>query len=210
MKAYVSLHTAKPQAQIDNEAFYQGYHRMPVDFHEKLGDIPVGVTFPIIEVSSPDVVTHIAIGREEKGQGELFMLVPILPYIPLVDDPNRRNTDWWMEQATLVNQPMTMEQAKHMVENHGYTAPFVSIGNSNPVDLPPNLNPIARIAHQLIFSGLLHASELHPKLYEAINDALLSAGVPIIPVVRSGAAHMTGKMSNLASLSDWNPSAPPN
>ena len=48
--------------------------------------------------------------------------------------------------------------------------------------LPENLNPIARIAHQLIYAGLMKTEDLHPKMFEAVNDALHNVGVPILKV----------------------------
>lgn len=184
MKAYVSMHTAAPQSQIDSEVIYNGYRRIAVDYGDDFGSNPVKVQFPIIEEDSPDKVIYAAVGAAEKGQGEIFMRVPIFPHIPLLIQTERKTREFWLENG------IAPENVDKMIEDYGYTAPIICIANSNPIRLPENLNPIARVAHKLIYSGLMKAEELHPKLYEAINDALHNAGVPIIPVIRSGAANM--------------------
>jgi hypothetical protein len=69
-------------------------------------------------------------------------------------------------------------------------APRIIVTNISPDNLPANVNPIARVAHNLWVEGKLKPEELHPKLYEAINDALHNAGVPVIPVTRAGDANM--------------------
>jgi hypothetical protein len=72
----------------------------------------------------------------------------------------------------------------------------------NELNLPENLNPIARIAYQLWYYKQMDASTLHPKLYEAINDALHNAGVPVIPTARGGAAAWDVKLDML-KLNNW-------
>jgi hypothetical protein len=196
MQAFVSLHTEAPIAQIDHEVNYAGYKRLPIEFGEGFGDTPINLTFPVIEQDSPDVVTHIAVGAAETGQGEVFMRVHSMPYIPLLTQPERLDPAWWMKQGA------NPEQAAELVKTQGYIAPRICIANTAPVKLPDNLNPIARTAHQLVYSGLMTAADLHPKLYEAINDALHNAGVPVLKVTRGAAATMQGKMSQLR-LGDW-------
>lgn len=196
MQAFVSLHTSKPSYQLHHEVQYEGYHRIPVEYSEEFALEPLNITFPVIEQDSPDVVTYIAIGACSKGQGAIFMCIPALPNIPLLTAPERQDTAWWIRQGC------TLEQAEQNVVQYGHTAPRVCICNTDPVRLPTTVNPIARIAHQLIFSGLMSATDLHPRLYEAINDALHNAGVPIIPVVRQGAGDLKGKLSDLR-LGDW-------
>lgn len=91
------------------------------------------------------------------------------------------------------------------------TVPFIKItqGNSprvivmNEPYIPEHLNPIAREAYRLWHHGELKAEDLHPKLYEVINDALHNAGIPVIPVTRSGAADINIKLSDMPSLSNW-------
>jgi hypothetical protein len=91
------------------------------------------------------------------------------------------------------------------------TVPFIKItkGNSpriiimNEPYMPENLNPIAREAYRLWHHKELRVEDLHPKLYEAINDALHNAGLPVIPVTRAGAADIQIKMSDIPSLSEW-------
>lgn len=193
--AYVSLHTGAPHSQLDQEVFYAGYKRLPVEYGENFGTQPVTLTFPVIEQDSADVVTYIAVGACERGQGEIFMRVPALPNIKLLTEPNRLVPEWWMQKG------MTREQAEQAVLAHGHVAPRICICNSDPVKLPDNVNPIARIAHQLVYAGLMKPDDLHPKLFEAINDALHNAGVPVLKVERSAAAKMDATLENLR-LSD--------
>lgn len=193
--AFVSLHVGKPESQLDQEVSYTGYVRMPIEWDGKLFEKPMTVTFPVVEEDTTEVVTYCAIGAAEKGQGEIFMRIPILPNIPILAALERRTTEFWMARHG-----MTEEQAKEAVESHGMVAPRVVLCNSDPVDLPMHLNPIARIAHQLVYSGLIEPADLHPKLFEAINDALHNAGVPVLKVKRDGAATMNAKLSELPSL----------
>ena len=142
------------------------------------------------------MVTHIAVGAAEIGQGEIFMRVHSMPYIPLLTQPERLDPAWWTKQGA------TPDQAEEMVRTQGHVAPRICIANTAPIRLPENLNPIARTAHQLNNSGMMTAADLHPKMFEAINEALHNAGVPVLKVTRAGAANMQGKMSQLR-LSEW-------
>ena len=119
------------------------------------------------------------------------MRVHSMPYIPLKTQPERLDPAWWTKQGA------TPEQAAEYVKTHGHIAPRICIANTEPVKLPENLNPIARIAHQLIYAGLMKTEDLHPKLFESVNDALHNAGVPILKVTRGAAARMEGRMSQL-------------
>lgn len=74
---------------------------------------------------------------------------------------------------------------------------------ANEPNMPEDLNPIAREAYRLWHHKELKPEELHPKLYEAINDALHKAGLPVIPVVRSAKADMKMHLRNVTSLSEW-------
>lgn len=191
MIGFVSLHTKKPSYQLEHEVAYEGYRRVPIEFDRVALGETITVTFPIVEKDSPDEVTHVAIGAVENGQGEIFMSIPSLPYIKLQTTPERLDPAWWVAQG------VAPENAAAHVQAHGHVAPRICICNTNTVTLPVSINPIARVAHQLIFAGLMTAEELHPKLYEAINKALEDAGVPIIPVTRQGAAAMTGTLQSI-------------
>lgn len=68
--------------------------------------------------------------------------------------------------------------------------------------LPEDLNPIAKTAYQLVAMGEMKAEDLHPKLYESINDELHKWGIPVIPCVRAGAATMKAEIINMPSLRD--------
>lgn len=196
MKAFVSLHTAAPQGQIDNEVEYQGYKRMPVEFDDEFGEVVLNLTFPVIEEDSEDVVTYIGIGSAEHGQGEIFMRVPAIPNIPCRAAKERLTREFWASQGAKES------EISKCIEEHGYIAPRIAICNTNPVKLPDNLNPIARTAHKLVYAGLLDPLDLPPKLFEAINDALHNAGVPVLKIVREGAAKIDVKFSDIR-LDDW-------
>jgi hypothetical protein len=194
--AYASLHTGSPEWQTDREVSYEGYHRIAVEYGEDFGHTPLTVTFPIIQADSDDEIQYIAIGSAERGQGEIFMRVPTLP-MQLKTAPERLTNKFWL------NNGAAPEQVDNLILEHGQVAPHIVICHTAPVLLPEHLNPIARVAHQLITAGLMTAEDLHPKMYEAINDALHNAGVPVIPVLRQGSAKMTGKISEMHSLSGW-------
>lgn len=193
MKAFVSLHTAAPDSQLDHEVSYEGYERVPVDFFDGFGDESLEITFPIIRADSDDVIHYIAVGACEEGQGEIFMRVPALP-MELKQHPERLTREFWLKNGAA---PTNVDK---IIEDHGYMAPRVVICNTAPVKLPDNLNSIARVAHKLVYSGLMKAEDMHPKLFEAVNDALHNAGVPVLTVTRSSAANMEAKMSDLKSM----------
>lgn len=69
-------------------------------------------------------------------------------------------------------------------------------------NLPADLNPIVKKIYQLWAMGEIKAEDLHPQLYEAVNNELHAAGIPVIPVIRSGTAKLIGKISNMPSLRD--------
>lgn len=197
MKAYVSLHTDFPRAQLDHEVSYEGYRRLEVDFDEEmLKSRAIQAIFPIVRKNSDQVATHVAIGAVEKGQGLLYLSSPILPHIVLNDYPERRTDAFWLDHGA------TPEQVKSLIELKGYTRPQIGIANANPVEYPAGINPIAREAHRLVTLGLLPPEEIHPRLFEMINDELAAYKLPVIQVRRGGAATMTGKMSQIR-LSEW-------
>jgi hypothetical protein len=193
MQAFVSLHTAAPHSQLDHEVSYAGYKRMPVDFDDEFGSKPLNVVFPFIQADSDDVLHYTAIGKFERGQGEIFMRIPTMP-MELKDSPERRTREFWIKQKA------PEAEIDNCIREYGYTAPRVVICNTAPVALPIDLHPIARAAHKLVFSGLMAESDLHPKLFEAINDELARAGVPILQVKREATATMNVKMSQMKSL----------
>ena len=81
MTAFASIHTAKPKSQSDNEVCYQGYRRVPVEL--EIGDLYIRVLFPEVEADTELLGTHIAIGAEAEGDGEIFLSLSMLPHIPL-------------------------------------------------------------------------------------------------------------------------------
>lgn len=194
MKAFASLHTARPSGQSDSEVFYQGYKRVEVDYNEGFGTSPIDVLFPVITADSDDVIYFIAIGTAESGHGEILMSVPTEP-MELKQHPERLTEKFWRDNGA------SPDQAKDLVVKHGELAPRIIVCNTAPVTLPDNLNPIARMVHQLVFNGQLSTSDLHPKLFEAVNDALHNAGVPVLKVTRSGAAKIDIKLSQMPNLS---------
>ncbi len=167
MKAYISLHTQNPTSQSAHEVAYKGYHRMEVDFHEKFGNTPFNILFPEIEESMDGNITHVCIGTAEVGNGKIFLIIDMLPFLKIEKGNKPR--------VIIINEP----------------------------NLPEDLNPIAREAYRLVWQKEMKAEDLHPKLYEAINNALHAAGVPVIPVVRAGIADIQAKLSQLTSLSEW-------
>lgn len=193
MKAFASLHTAKPGTQNAHEVFYQGYKRAAVDFFDGFGNQPIDVLFDVIMADSDDVVHYVAIGTSEHEDGDILLTVPTDP-MDLKQRPERLTEQFWIDNGA------TRAQAKDFVVKHGEVAPRVIVCNTAPVTLPENLNPIARIVHQLVMNGQVSISDLHPKLYEAVNDALHNAGVPVLKVTRSGAAKIDIRLSQMPSL----------
>lgn len=191
MLGYVSLHTDRPQGQIDHEVSYAGYCRMAIEFDDIYFLRSQPITFPLIEKSSKKVGKFAAIGTAAHGQGEIIMVVEILPHLQLVDQPERRTRDFW------ANEGVPDDQIDQIIEKHGFTAPRVIFGNSDAdkLHLPVDLNPIARTVHELVYSGLVSTGDLHPKIFEAVNAALKAAGVPILTVKRGAAAKMSTKLS---------------
>ena len=69
-------------------------------------------------------------------------------------------------------------------------------------NLPEALHPIARATFHAWIMQELKAEDIHPKVYEAVNDELSRLGVPVIPCVRGAKATWDVKMSNMPSLRD--------
>lgn len=194
MKAYVSLHTESPIAQLDHEVSYVGYKRMPVDFEEGFGNQPVRMAFPTIMNDSEDVIKCVAVGPCENGQGEIFMRVPLMPYIPVKIHPERLTESFWIQNGA------NPDQAKELVKMHGYITPNVCIGNTDPIVIPDTVHPIAKAAVNLVYAGLMDTDDLHPKLFESINDELAKCGVPILTVKRGSSFKMDQPISKMKSL----------
>jgi len=197
MKAYVSLHTDRPQSQLDHEVTYKGYHRLEVEFNEQeLHTQCLRCTFPAVLEDSTESAAFAAVGLCEKGQGEILFCVPIRDFmtglpIRLVDVPQQRTREFWAANG------VPDDQIDHFIKQCGMTVPRVAIDFTDMAVYPDHLNPIARVAHKLVTNGLMRPEELHPKLFEAINDALANAGVPILHVVRGAAAKMNMKIEDL-------------
>ncbi len=166
---FASLHTAEPATQTDHEAAYTGYRRVPIDYADGFGDIPVTIVFPRIEQTAAGQITHVGLGTAEKGNGDVELTIHAMPYIRMAED----------------------------------ACPRIVVTNVAADGLPAQLNPVARVAFNLYRTGQLDPADLHPALYEVINEALHGVGVSVIPVARGGAASMTGRLENMPSLGDW-------
>ncbi len=200
-QAYISLHTGAPNYQLDQEVTYGGYVRQLVDFDEHTLALSAKANFPVAERETDEIITYIAVGACERGQGEIFMRIPILPHIPLKFDNATLTEKFWSDRNAPADKiPQFIALAKHAKERG--ISPIISIVNS-AVILPADIHPIARVAHQLVYAGLITTSDLHPKLFEAVNNELERVGVEVLRVKREGAATMNGKMSQLPSLSGW-------
>jgi hypothetical protein len=177
MKAYASLHLCEPASQTDEEVAYEGYRRVPVDWHERFGEPAIKIEFPAIHQTTPGAATHLAVGTAEIGRGELLQVIALDPPRPLAKT----------EYAEVAGRKVPL-------------LPNVIVGNF--LQLPAGLHPIAAVAYALVNYREADPATWHPALYEAINDELSRCGVPVIPVTRSGAFEMDVKLSqlNLGSL----------
>ena len=99
MIAYASLHTEKPTAQNEHEANYKGYHRVPVEYTEDFGNVPVTLQFPAIEETTEGEITHICIGTAEVGNGDALLVIHSMPYIKMEKTANRVPT------ISIINEP---------------------------------------------------------------------------------------------------------
>lgn len=172
MKAYASLHFRKPESQNDAEVSYPGYHRIPVEWDESFGDPAVKIEFPVIQQDADGEATWWAIGTAEIGDGDLLQAAEFHPPRPL------RKTQY-------------LEVAGRVIP----LVPSILIGNI--LQLPEGLHPIAAVAYALVNYKEMKAEDLHPALYEAINDELTRCGVPVIPVSREAKFEMNVKLSQL-------------
>lgn len=69
-----------------------------------------------------------------------------------------------------------------------------------PEPLPESLSPAAKACWHLVNDRVLDPADLHPKIFEAINDEFAAVGLKVMQVTREGAAQMNVKMSQLQSL----------
>lgn len=65
---------------------------------------------------------------------------------------------------------------------------------------PPTLAKSARVLHQMVITGKMRTEEIDPRLFEETNDHLQAHGIPILTVVRAGAAGFVGKIANMPSF----------
>jgi len=79
--AWASIHTAKPSSQGDNEITYKGYARVPVEL--EIGALYIRVMFPEVTEDTDLVMTHVAIGSEAEGDGEIFLSLACEPHVPI-------------------------------------------------------------------------------------------------------------------------------
>lgn len=73
---------------------------------------------------------------------------------------------------------------------------------NNPAELPADLHPIARAAFEAVAKGELKGEDLHPAIYEEINNELAANKLPVIPCVRGAAANIKINLSQMPSLRD--------
>lgn len=163
MTAYVSLHTAAPTTQGEHEVSYKGYARIPVEING--ANIMLRAFFPTVEEDSADVATHIVIGANAEGDGQIFLALEFLPHIPC------------------------------MMMAHGLGPRIVML-------YPEELSAPARVIHQLVSLGMLKAADLHPKLYEAVNDELHRHKIPVMKVTRAGAFDMKVDFKSMPSMQE--------
>lgn len=83
---FASLHTKQPVVQADAEISYAGYKRVPVQYFEDIGrQKSVTIEFPEIKETVEGLAfTHIAIGPEETGAGEVLRIIECIPNIKIV------------------------------------------------------------------------------------------------------------------------------
>jgi hypothetical protein len=69
-----------------------------------------------------------------------------------------------------------------------------------PEPLPVSLSRTAKAVWNLVNACEIDAANLHPALFEAVNEELAAAGVPILKVTREGTAKMEIEISKMKSL----------
>jgi len=134
MQAFASIHTAVPVSQCDHEGIYRGYRRVLVEC--QIGAPFLRVVFPEIEEDTDQVMTHIAVGMEEEGEGEIFMTLPVMPHIPLkrMQAGNALNV--------IIMYPETLPEAARVVHQ------LVSLGEMRANDLEPRFFELTNEALQ--------------------------------------------------------------
>lgn len=177
MKAFASLHTAKPILQTDNEVAYEGYRRVEINFDENFGTVPLTIEFPEILVDQSEIKgSYILVGSLPEGNGEIGIVIEAKPHLPLIKGHRPRIA------------------VTNIVANKN--------GEAVGEGLPVNVNQTTRVIHHLILAGEMKAEDLHPKLYEAVNDELSRCGCAVIPVTRSGTGTLVQVFGSLSELGD--------
>lgn len=167
MKAYAALHLAEPKTQTSHEVSYEGYKRVEIDFENSFCATPILVKFPIPKFPTEYRASYITVGTTPEGDGELLMIVPLLPHLLIIPGPRF--------QVGIIN---------------------------NPAELPSDLHPIARAAFEAVAKGEMKGEDLHPAVYEQINNELAAHKLPVIPCVRGAAANIKINLSQMPSLRD--------
>ena len=123
MRAFASIHTNSPNSQSHNEAIYKGYSRVPVDC--EIGALYIRILFPEVEADSDLLMTHIAIGAEESGDGEVFLSLSCQPNIPLrIMQPGK-------VPNVIVTYPETLAKSARIAHQ------MVALGMLKTVDIEP-------------------------------------------------------------------------
>lgn len=137
--------------------------------------------------------------------GENFGDTPVDLYFPeILADTDAEISYICIGEAEFGDGPvLTVVHSMPYIKVKAGNKPRIVIVNIPPDGLPKELNPIARVVYNLVSSGEIRAEDLHPKLYEAVNSALTLVGVNVIPVIRTGAADMYGKLSEMPSFNDF-------
>ena len=81
MTVFASIHTSMPDSLSDSEVNYHGYHRVPVEC--EIGSLKMHIFFPEVQEDTMQLMTHVAIGHEESGDGEVLLALECLPHVPL-------------------------------------------------------------------------------------------------------------------------------
>jgi hypothetical protein len=68
-------------------------------------------------------------------------------------------------------------------------------------NLPEKLSKVTRETYHAVIKGEVRAEDIPPKIYEEVNNELHTAGIPVIPCKRSGAAKWKGSINTMPSVS---------
>lgn len=174
MKAFASLHTAKPSHSTDCEVSYAGYRRVEIDWNPNFGRRAVEVVFPEITEKSDQKACFIAVSAEESGPGGIMQLAELIPNI-------------------LLSKPEIPESLKDHPQAKQPYHPRICFANI-PEPLPAGLHPIAAAAWHAINDRILDPASLPPKLFEELNNEFQTHGMEIMRVTREGKATMVQKI----------------